>query len=228
MADLKRRLHPWLQPLNSMFSAAGDPEIAQQQKAYMRNQFEFFGIKTPERRAILKEFITVAVLPEKSSLPAIVKSAWLQPEREYQQLMLDILMKKLKLKEPEFLPLCEYMITHKSWWDTVDMIASNIVGRILLLHPELREPSSVKWIGSEDIWLNRTAILFQLMYKTQTDTDLLFRNILNSLPTNEFFIQKAIGWVLRQYSKTDPAAVEKFVNSHHLPALSRREALRLM
>ena len=118
------------------------------------------------------------------------------------------------------------MIVNKSWWDTVDYIAVKLVGKHFENFPELIPKHIKTWNSSGNLWLNRTAILFQLQYKKKTDINLLFDIIEKQAGSREFFIQKAIGWVLREYSKTDENAVRKFVMQTNLSSLSKREALK--
>jgi len=122
------------------------------------------------------------------------------------------------------------MITTKSWWDTVDFIAAKLVGDYFKKYPNQIGKYIQKWINSDNMWLQRTAILFQLKYKNQLDPKLLKYIIQSQLGSNEFFINKAIGWVLREYSKTNPTWVFNFVNTNEkgLSNLSKTEALRLM
>ena len=120
------------------------------------------------------------------------------------------------------------MIITKSWWDTVDRIASRLVGFYFREHKELIEPYTEKWMYYGNMWLQRTALLFQLKYKKETDTDLLFGYIQALAESPEFFIQKAIGWALREYSKTAPKTVKQFVDSTLLAPLSKREALKII
>jgi 3-methyladenine DNA glycosylase AlkD len=120
----------------------------------------------------------------------------------------------------------EYMLTTKSWWDTVDNI-SHVVGIHFKRYPKAREKYLAKWRSSKNVWLRRTAILYQLDYKVETDFDLLCEIIRENLGETEFFINKAIGWALRQYARIDPKAVKKFVKeTTELHPLSRREALK--
>ena len=120
------------------------------------------------------------------------------------------------------------MITHKSWWDTVDYIAANLLGTYFKLYPEQRQIYVKNWLASGNFWLQRSAILFQLKYKDQVDTEMLSHVITSLLGSKEFFINKAIGWMLREYGKTNPAWVVDFVNGHQLEKLSQKEALRLI
>lgn len=118
------------------------------------------------------------------------------------------------------------MITHKSWWDTIDFIASNLVGAYFKHFPEVKVNTIKKWLASENIWKQRTALLFQLKYKDQLDTSLLKYIIISLLGSDEFFINKAIGWILREYSKTNPEWVLSFTAENKLDKLSQREALK--
>jgi 3-methyladenine DNA glycosylase AlkD len=161
-------------------------------------------------------------------LDDIIERLWEMPQREFQYFGVDLLEKNVKNSDNSNLLLIEFMITNKSWWDTVDSIAIRVVGGLFKNQPELTIPYTEKWMASGNIWLQRTAILFQLKYKSNTDTDLLFKYILELKGSTEFFINKAIGWALREHSKTDPCLVIKFADSHSLSALSRREALKVI
>ena len=194
--------------------------------AYMKNKFPFLGIKQPLRKAVSK-----SILKELAQLPPnrfkfIVKHLWNLPEREFQYCATDFLEFCIKKWDEDFIETIEWLIVNKSWWDTVDLIAAHFAGGYFKRFPENRIDIVQKWNNSENMWLNRTAILFQLGYKKETDVALLFKIILKHKSSNEFFIQKAIGWALRQYSYTDTNAVIDFVEKSDLKPLSRREALK--
>ncbi|GLB59138.1 hypothetical protein NCCP133_12710 [Cytobacillus sp. NCCP-133] len=133
-----------------------------------------------------------------------VEVLWEKDEREYQNAALDYIGKFVKKLDKGHLPLVKKLIVTKSWWDTVDMLASHAVGAIAAKHPEIIGEKIDEWVTSDDMWLRRTSILFQLKYKDRTDEDLLYRYILENNESKEFFIQKAIGWALREYSKNEP------------------------
>jgi 3-methyladenine DNA glycosylase AlkD len=118
------------------------------------------------------------------------------------------------------------MILQKSWWDTVDFIAVNLVGAYFKVFPHKRNVITQKWMASNNIWLQRSCLLFQLKYKELLDTEFLANTISSLLGSQEFFINKAIGWVLREYSKTNQEWVIHFVSNTPLNSLSEREALR--
>ena len=118
------------------------------------------------------------------------------------------------------------MITTNSWWDSVDFIAKHILGNYLFQFPDEIEKVVTECSSSENMWLNRSAILFQLGYKNQTDAKRLFDICLQHKSSSEFFIQKAIGWALREYSKANPDEVVSFVAKADLKPLSQKEALK--
>ncbi len=218
----------YVQNLRTAFDTCANQEIAIQQKKYMRNQFEFFGIKAPEQTIIRREFFKNYGLPHIDELPDIIRELWQQPEREFQFFCMMMLEKFIKKTEKDFINDLEFLITNKSWWDTVDMIAAKLVGMHFKRFPEQITFYTEKWMTSGDFWLQRTALLFQLKYKKDTDVELMFNLIKRLSDQDEFFIRKAIGWVLREYSKTDPEIIIEFVNTHQLKPLSRKEALKVI
>jgi 3-methyladenine DNA glycosylase AlkD len=219
-------MHPWLAPLYTTFRHHAEPANAAPMQAYMKDRFPFFGIKTPERRALLAAHIAAHGAPELAELPAIARSAFAAREREMHQVAVDLLMKHAKQLGPEHLPLVEELVTTRSWWDSVDALAIHVAGVIFRRHPREVAAWNKRWITSKDLWLNRMAILFQNRWKKDTDKALLFANIERHAGHKDFFIRKAIGWALRELAATDPEAVKAFVRTHHLSPLSTREALR--
>ncbi|HIA29852.1 MAG TPA: DNA alkylation repair protein, partial [Candidatus Marinimicrobia bacterium] len=141
---------------------------------------------------------------------------------------LDILEHLVKKRIQVKIELLEYLIMTKSWWDTVDWMATRIVGVCFRQNPELITQTYSRWMEIDNIWLQRVCILFQLKYKEKTDVKLLFSTIQELSGSEEFFIQKAIGWALREQLKIDPAVVQKFVDENELAPLSRREALKVL
>lgn len=189
----------------------------------MKNHFPFLGIKTPKRRELMKEFYNVSGILKESFNHEFVLALWDRDEREYQNAALDYIASSIKKIGKDELPLMELLITIKSWWDTVDMLAAHPVGKIAQDFPEVIPEKIEGWAYGDHMWLQRTAILFQLGYKDNTDKELLFRYIKQNADSKEFFIQKAIGWALREYSKTNPASVKKFISENELAKLSIRE-----
>ena len=163
--------------LETEFENNSNSKIAIEQKAYMRNQFEFYGLKTAVRRNVQKPFLNKAFLPPKGELNLIVKTLWEKPQREFHHFSQELVFKYVKQLEEKDIELFEYMVTHKSWWDTVDFIANKLIGTYFKTFPELRIPYTQKWIASNNIWLQRSALLFQLKYKNDIDTNLLSSTI---------------------------------------------------
>jgi 3-methyladenine DNA glycosylase AlkD len=192
----------------------------------MRDQFEYLGIKSPQFKELMKGFVSSNGLPPVKELDAILRDLWSLPQREFQYVATSLLGRAEKQLPASFIKTIEYMITTKSWWDTVDTISGGPLGVHFRRYPEVREKYLTKWRRSDDFWLRRATILFQLNYKNETDFDLLREIIQENLGSKEFFINKAIGWSLRQYARVDPEAVRQFVNSTSLHPLSRREALK--
>ncbi|MBE0422963.1 MAG: DNA alkylation repair protein [Lutibacter sp.] len=218
----------FIKTLELEFEQHVHPKIALEQKAYMRNQFEFYGIKSTERREIQKPFFIKEYLPNKDELEKTVKSLWEKPQRDYQYFSQELAFNYVKQFEKKDIELFEYMVTHKSWWDTVDFIAAKLMGEYLKKYPEQRTAYVEKWLNSNNIWLQRCALLFQLKYKKNLDTVLLSSIINSLLGSKVFFINKAIGWILREYSKTNPIWVMEFAGKTALNSLSKKEALKLI
>ena len=219
-------MHPYVIPLRELFEKNANLSQAAPMKKYMRDQFEYLGIKTPQSAALQKEFYANYGLPEVIELDSILRELWSLPQREFQYVGLGLLDKLEKELPAKFIKTIEYLIVTKSWWDTVDTLASHTVGTHFRRFPEVREKYLPKWRNSKNIWLRRTAILFQLNYKGETDFQLLCDIVGENLDSKEFFINKAIGWALRQYARVDPNAVRKFVKSTPLHPLSQREAMK--
>jgi 3-methyladenine DNA glycosylase AlkD len=219
-------MHPYVTSLKSLFEQNANPAQAAPMKKYMRDQFEYLGIKTPQNTALQKEFYKTNGLPELSELDEILRDLWSLPQREFQYVAVGLLGRFNKQIPAKFIKTIEYMLVTKSWWDTVDIIAGATVGVHFKRFPDVREKYLAKWRASDNFWLRRTTILFQLGYKKETNFDLLCKIIRENLNSKEFFINKAIGWSLRQYARIDPKAVTKFVKSTPLHPLSKREAMK--
>lgn len=190
---------------------------------YMRNKFKFLGIKSPKRKEIFKQIFENFKNNKEIDKEFVVKF-FNKDYREFQYIAIDYLikMKKYFLKDDIF--FIKDLIITKSWWDTVDFIASNLLGEICKKYPSLIDEQIVFWINDENMWLRRSSIIFQLRYKENTNLEILQKSIESNIDDDEFFIQKAIGWALREYSKTDYKWVLNFINNHNLSKLSKREA----
>jgi 3-methyladenine DNA glycosylase AlkD len=183
----------YLEPLQQLFEANANGENAVAMKAYMKGRFEFFGIKSPERRELQKQFLNENGAPILFD-PTVFRALWQADQREFQLFGLDLLRKQAKIVQQADLALIEELIVTKSWWDTVDGLASWVCGPYFQKFPELMSPVTDAWAVSENLWLRRTSIIFQLAYKQQTDTEILLDHIEKNLGTKEFFINKAMGF----------------------------------
>jgi 3-methyladenine DNA glycosylase AlkD len=219
-------MHSYIIPLKTLFEQNANPSQAAPIKKYMRDQFEYLGIKTPKNVALQKEFFEEHGFPQLSELEPVLRDLWSLPQREFQYVAVGLLGRFNKEISSKFIKTIEYMLITKSWWDTVDSIAGGTVGIHFRRFPDVREKYLAKWRASDNFWLRRVTILFQLNYKRETDFDLLCEIIRENLDSKEFFINKAIGWSLRQYARIDPKAVTKFVKTTPLHPMSRREAMK--
>ena len=218
----------YLAPLFKKMRNAANAEKAVGAKKYMKNQFEFLGIDAKKRKEIKSSFLKQYGTPDLPFLKDAILELWNQPEREYQYIAIEILQKLTNKLQEEDIKWIEQLITIKSWWDTVDGLSSWICGSYFQLYPKKIKTVTEKWILSGNIWLQRSALLFQLKYKGKTDTVLLAKYIEQLTGGREFFINKAIGWVLREYSKSNREWVKEFVNIHSLAPLSYREATKYL
>lgn len=216
----------YVKPLLKAFKAAANPENALGMKAYMLHQFAFYGIKTPERDFIVKAFLKTNRLQDAAALEAVVQFMWQQSEREWQYAAIDVFASHHLLWNSKMHQLIQHCLTHKSWWDAVDGIGSDWLPKYFSLFSEQQTPITQKWNRSNNMWLQRSSILFQRSYKKNTNTQLLAEYILYHQSSKEFFIQKAIGWALREYSKTNPEWVLAFLSKNEIAPLSKREAIK--
>jgi 3-methyladenine DNA glycosylase AlkD len=208
--------------------ANADGGLATGMERYMRDQFPFFGIPAPIRKELLKP--TYADWQELSleAAWAAVEWWWMQKERECQYVAMDLIQRRQKEFRVGHLDLIESLIIRKSWWDTVDFLAANLAGPVLRRFPEKMVPVTSRWNKSDNLWLRRTSIIFQLKYREEVREDLLFGYCANCAHEQDFFIRKAIGWALRQYAKTKPERVMHFLSLHRLSPLSLKEAQKSM
>lgn len=225
-------IYPSLSPreyislIRKKFSDAGDPVRAEGQRRYMRNRYEYYGLKAPEWVAILKDIFTKHGMYDGKDLQAFARLCFNEQYHEMFYTGLQMMEKQIKTQPPGFIDFLEKAIITGAWWDTVDWI-SKLVGIHFLHYPELQSRYARKWIASDNIWLQRVAIIHQLLYREKTDQKLLFQMILHRKNSQEFFVQKGAGWALRQYSKTNTKTVREFIAKHpELPALTKREGIK--
>ena len=221
----------YIAPLISSLEKAANAKEAQVMKKYMKNNFNFYGVRAPQCKAILKQHIQKTGLPNSMAhLSSVIQCAWQAECRELQYIGMYIMDKSQDVWQvggQELQDIFEYMITNKSWWDTVDFISSSLIHYWWKSDSDLLDKSlAPAWSKSENMWLNRTSIIYQLRRKNETNCDILEEHIMRHNHSNEFFLQKAIGWALREYAKIDSKWVQNFVATHDLKPLSKREALK--
>ena len=202
-------------------------EQAQKMSKYMLNKFEYIGIKTPERREIFKNFFKEYKNEEKIDWE-FVNKCWENKYREFQYVAADFLKNKKDKLSIDDIPKFKRLILEKSWWDTIDNLDMTI-GALALKDSNVNK-ILLEWSLDENIWLRRNAIDHQLLRKEKTNTELLEKILKNNLGQAEFFINKAIGWALRDYSKTNPEWVKNFIekNRENMAKLSIKEASKYL
>lgn len=217
----------FISDLEQELVSRNNKENAFHMEKYMKNNFTFLGIKTEERRSIFISNYEKHKTEIKDNFRKIAWELFNKKEREFHQCAIDLLVKEFKKNYVlEDIKLMEKLLTTNSWWDSVDTIAKYLVGGYLQQFPNKTLQVIEHFSNSENMWLNRSAIIFQLSYKEKTNFDLLKSECEKHKESKEFFIQKAIGWALRDYSRFNPNGVTEYVNSTNLKPLSKKEALR--
>ena len=209
------------------FDAARDRDRAEPMARYMRDQFAFLGLPSPRQQALTRTVVAGLPRPTEDDLRAVALACWDLEEREYQYFACGWLRTHVAVPGPAFLGTVRTLITTKSWWDTVDPLATRLVGGLVRRHPGLAARMD-EWSADRNLWLVRTAILHQLHYGAETDEERLFEYCTRQAGHPDFFVRKAIGWALRHYARTDPEAVRRYLadNADRLSPPSIREAAK--
>ncbi len=217
----------WYEGLFEEMEAKGDAEQSKKMSAYMKNMFSFLGLPKPILSAITKPYMKAGKKQPDFDWN-FVFTCWDKPYREAQYVAVGYVMDNEDKLVKEDIDKIKRLITEKSWWETVDSLDA-VCGTLVEKYPELKETMR-QWSCSDNLWLRRTAIDFQQRFKETTDTKLLAEIIENNLNSKEFFINKAIGWSLREYSKTDADWVRAFLskNESGLSSLSKKEASKYL
>lgn len=217
--------------IRSGLTEIADPARAPAMQAYMKSAMPYLGVSSVPRRALCKamfaEFTWDSAAAWQSDVLEVWRGAEFREER-YCALELTGVRAARPFQTVDALPLYEEMIVTGAWWDFVDEIAGNRLGLILRAEPAAMKRAMLEWAICDNMWKRRSAILCQLGAKGATDLDFLYACIAPSLSSKEFFLRKAIGWALRQYARTDPAEVARYVKQHEaeLSPLSKREAMK--
>ena len=207
------------------FEYVGNPESKVPMEKYMKNHFPFLGVKAPDRKAQSKEWLKLSKALDLSELFDLVSAIYQRSEREYQYLATDLC--EVNVKRMTWSDLEKYMplIKEKSWWDSVDSWRK-IFGLYIKKNPQDKEKVFDAFFKEDNMWMRRVTINLQLMEKENTNLEMLVKAIERDLKTDEFFIQKAIGWSLRQYAKVEPQWVMDYVNQRDLTPFAKKEALK--
>lgn len=216
-----------LNDIKVTFEKLRNPEKAKRMAAYMRDQFQFYGIPTPERRASYKNILQEA---KKSNCIdwELLETCWQEEEREFQYFVMDYLSVMQKFLSFNDIPILERFVRTKQWWDSIDAL-DMIIGKIGQMDSRI-DDLMLEWSTDHDFWVRRVAIDHQLCRKGKTNKELLEKIIVNNFGSEEFFINKAIGWSLRDYAKTNPEWVKVFLSRYKdkMNSLSIREASKYL
>ncbi len=216
--------------LEELFEPNRHAERAASAQAYMKGHFTFIGMKTEIRRTTQKGWVdSLKQLEDRALRWSIIRALWEKEERDYQYVAIDYLnsWSKKQFSEENGIEL-EWMLSQKSWWDSVDAIGSNYLGKWAKQFPNESRKAFEKWRNSESFWLQRSCLIYQLKYKDEVDVEYLESLIAQMLPNKQFFIQKAIGWSLRQLSKFKPDEVHQILATHPIQGLALREARKYL
>jgi 3-methyladenine DNA glycosylase AlkD len=214
-----------LPTLRALLVEHGEPARAEEQSAYLGHRFDFLGVTAPERRRLQRAAWAGVEPPDGDELIGHARSCWDEASRELQYAGADALRRWEAALDPRHLDDLRHLVTHRSWWDTVDDLATHAVGGLVHRHRELQAVLD-GWVHDPDPWVARTAVLHQLLWKGDTDAERLFAYVSARGADPDRFLRTACGWALRQYARTDPDVVWRFVDTagDRLAPLTRREA----
>jgi 3-methyladenine DNA glycosylase AlkD len=218
----------YIAKLTNSLDLIKDSHRAIAMKQYMRNQYEFLGVTSVPRKELFstwKKELPINISKEERW--ELIYELWEKEEREYHYIAMDWLnsWKIADIEENDDKHL-KFLISNKSWWDTVDLLSSNVLGKYGQKFQKKTLDVIEEWSEEDSFWLHRATIIFQLRYKRNTDLKILTNQIIRFQSNKEFFIQKAIGWSLREYAKTDANWVINFVEENGISGLAKREALK--
>ena len=214
--------------VSASLAAVANPEKAEGMQAYMKTDMPFFGVQKAGRVPIVRHVIKEYPPADRAAYEDLVLALWALPHREEKYVAQGVAVGHKQFLVPGSLSLFQTMIVEGAWWDFVDETATHMVRHLVINDPDETWPTVDIWIDDEDMWLRRSAIICQVGAKDHTDPDRLFEFCERRAHEKEFFIRKAIGWALREYAKTDPDSVARFViaHRHELSGLSYREATK--
>lgn len=212
--------------VEAVYEPLRDEINREQMERYMKHQFSFLGIKKTQTAPLIKALLNTYELPVDHELKQLVQQCFLKNEREYHYFGMALLKRQKKTLSMDDFPFIEALMLQHSWWDSIDDLSPNIVGPLVLSERAAGEIHMKRWLQCDNFWIQRAALLHQLKYKEQMNEELLIEMIEHLKDNREFFIRKAIGWVLREYSKINRDFVINYVEQASLSPLSSREALK--
>lgn len=220
-----------IQTLRSALKRAADPSKAPGMQAYMKSQMPYWGVQAGPLKQTIKPIMDAHPLQSAAALDATALALWSEAthrEERYAAIALTGHKHYKRMQSMGRLPMYQRMIVQGAWWDYVDIIASSRLFVLHKNHPAPMKKKLLSWARGKDLWKRRSAIICQLKRKDDIDLELLYAAIEPSLGSKEFFLNKAIGWALREHAKTDPAEVRRYIkaNRDDLSPLSKREALK--
>jgi 3-methyladenine DNA glycosylase AlkD len=230
-SDLKERnehLQIIAQLLYELLEDNRQSDRAKKMSQYMRNHFAFYGVTSPERKTLQKKWLQhIPKDLSQSQRKELVLLLWNHPMREVHYVACDWInsWKKEQLNSHDH-ELLFHLMTHNAWWDSIDSLAPGVFANYIRWFPEQGQTIIENWRRNENFWLRRSCIIHQLKAKQEVNEGLLYSLILENINDKEFFIQKAIGWSLRQYAKYNPTSVKKFVSNQPLSNFAKREATK--
>ena len=214
-----------IEGLKKNFEKRANEDNAIQMAKYLRNQFVFYGLKSPARRDAYHQILK----DEKKQIDwDLLDQAWNDKHREMQYFVCDYLLAMEKYVSYDDLFKIEHYVRTEQWWDTIDSLMK-LYGYVGLKDQRV-DQLMLDWSKDPDKWVRRVAIEHQLLRKDRINTALLSQILENNLESDEFFINKAIGWALRDYSKTNPEWLSDFIdgNYNHLAKLSITEGSKYL
>ncbi len=219
-------LHPLTQKIRELYAESANPEDAIQMKRYMKSDMPYHGVKSPGQKKINQQAFKQFPIKSLDEYELVLRELWDASFREERYTAITLAKKYKKYQVMEMLPVYRMMIETGSWWDYVDAIAAHLIGNLLMQYPDVMKPEMYRWIEDDHLWIRRTAILSQLRFKADVDSKILFTFCRQSLHEKTFWIRKAIGWSLREYSKVNPNSVCQFVEEHrdNMSRVSLKEA----
>jgi 3-methyladenine DNA glycosylase AlkD len=216
-----------VQEIQSALENAKDPSRVEQMEAYMKNHFSFIGVMSGPRKAIFQQFKPQLQQLSSEQSWEFIYECWVNPYREVQYIAIDHLLANYKKNaQSSDGQHFTFVLSNQTWWDSLDLLAAHSVGHFARQFPSAFSELAQEWESSAHFWLHRTLLIHQLKYKQQTNLELLQYYIHTFKWNKEFFIQKAIGWSLREVSKWNPDWVRQVVESENLLGLARREAMK--